>query len=373
MAHVSIIIPCYNQARSLRAAIDSALAQTHPDTEVIAVDDGSTDETPAILASYGDRIRIVTQPNRGLPAARNAGFTVAGGAYLLFLDSDDRLDPDAIAAHLAALEPDPQRALTYGGWRLTDPEGRVDGEVQPPCGSVSLEDLLLRRVFFMASAVLLRRSCFEAVGGFDQTLPWGEDVDLWLRLRLAGYNFGCIDRPLFDYRIHPHSLTASVDAGQETAWRRGLDHFFALPAVPAEVRALRPRIESVLHFETVGRYLRVGAVDAARRHLVAAFDCAPVDPDWFLEWVAGTALDPRTPDPRAFIAAAFDQLPPVATALRRLRRRAIGRYHAAAFFAAMKQRDAARARPHIIPALWHDPHLLTNRGFLRSILRALKG
>src|SRR5437867_4956354 len=94
---VSVIVPCRNGARFLAEALDSALAQTHPATEVIVVDDGSVDDTPAVLARYAGRVRVLRQPNRGPSAARNAALGVARGEYVAFLDADDRFLPDQVA------------------------------------------------------------------------------------------------------------------------------------------------------------------------------------------------------------------------------------------------------------------------------------
>jgi len=112
---VSIVIPCYNSARFLRAAIDSALAQDYKPIEIIAVDDGSTDETHEILESYGSAIEVVTQANAGVSAARNKGFSVAKGDVIVLLDSDDVLLPSCVSSRLGLL--DETVGLVTGGMR----------------------------------------------------------------------------------------------------------------------------------------------------------------------------------------------------------------------------------------------------------------
>ena len=100
---VDVIIPCYNQGRFLTTAVDSVLAQSYPHVGVIVVDDGSTDDTPAVAARYGDRIRYLRKENAGLSAARNTGLLVARGEWVLFLDSDDTLPREMVAQHMAVV------------------------------------------------------------------------------------------------------------------------------------------------------------------------------------------------------------------------------------------------------------------------------
>ncbi|HCD99918.1 MAG TPA: family 2 glycosyl transferase, partial [Armatimonadetes bacterium] len=110
----SVIVPCFNASRTLAAAIDSALAQTHPDTEVVVVDDGSTDGSGEIAESYGERIVLVRQPNRGLSAARNAGVAASSGEFLTLLDADDVLLPECVARRVRMLQEDPGLGLVAG-------------------------------------------------------------------------------------------------------------------------------------------------------------------------------------------------------------------------------------------------------------------
>jgi glycosyltransferase involved in cell wall biosynthesis len=117
---VSLIIPTYNYARCLHEAIESALAQTHPRVEIIVVDDGSTDDTPTVLAKYHGRITGLRQTNRGLAAARNTGLRVAGGDYVAFLDADDVMASNKLAEQAAVLDSDPKIGWTYCDIRMTN-------------------------------------------------------------------------------------------------------------------------------------------------------------------------------------------------------------------------------------------------------------
>src|SRR5271168_5507609 len=127
MARVSAIIPVYNSAATIAEAVDSALAQTMRDLEVIVVDDGSLDDTATILGGYRDRVRLIAQENRGPAAARNAAVRVASGEYLAFLDADDRWMPTMVERCVAALESAPQCVLAYSNLALVDSSGNALG------------------------------------------------------------------------------------------------------------------------------------------------------------------------------------------------------------------------------------------------------
>lgn len=365
---VSVIIPCYNQARFVPQAVASALAQTHKQVEVIVVDDGSTDDTETALASYIERIHFIHQENAGLPAARNAGFRVAKGDYILFLDSDDWIDPETVAHHVAVLESHPDYALTYSAWQQVSEDGtQILGTVRPGQQDNILKSLLRREFFFFASAATLRRECLASGGLFDESLSWGEDADLWLRLARAGFTFGYIDLPFMRYRVHANSMTAKVHPEQIEGWQAVLDKFFADVHLPDDVVALKPEAYSILHFETAGRYARAGMIAPSQHHIQEAIRLNPaIDENWLLEWIAGTALDPRTSDPSELIDLLTQN-----EALSGLRRRGRARYHMAAAFAAYRDRNHQGSRQHILPALIADPTIISNKGFLKIAFESL--
>jgi glycosyltransferase involved in cell wall biosynthesis len=373
MSQVSVIIPSYNSARFVAQAVDSVLAQTYPDFEVIVVDDGSTDDTQVVLAAYSGRIRYIRQENRGLAGARNTGFLASRGDYLLFLDSDDLIHPDKLALHVSLMEAEPASGLVYSAWQQINADGtQVLGEVRPNRQGQLLKELLRRHFFFFASAAVLRRECLERVGLFDESLQWSEDADMWLRLARAGYAFGYIDLPLVQYRIHEDSMTANTSPEQVQAWLASLDKFFADPDLPDEIRALEGEAYSILHYETAARYYRAGQIELGQDQIRKAILRRPeMDSQWLLEWIAGSALDPRTSDPGRFINLLFDNLPPEATNLRTLRRRAHGRCHTSATFKAYQSHQFKQVRRHILPALIGDPATIRNRGFMRIAAESL--
>jgi len=209
---VSLIIATFNHARFLEAAIDSALAQTLGAVDVIVVDDGSTDDTPAVLARYAGRVRVLRQPNRGLAAARNAGLAAARGTYVAFLDADDVMAPTKLAAQLEMLERSPTIGWTYCDVLIETVATRttVTASERFGYGARALDGWLFPELihgnFIPAIAPMIRRTALDAAGGFDERLTALEDWDMWLRLSLiaeARYT----PAVLVTYRIRPGGMS----------------------------------------------------------------------------------------------------------------------------------------------------------------------
>jgi glycosyltransferase involved in cell wall biosynthesis len=208
----SLIIPTYNHGRFLGAAIDSALTQTLNPVDVIVVDDGSTDETPAVLARYAGRVRVLRQPNRGLSSARNAGLAAARGTFVAFLDADDVMAPTKLAAQLEVLDRSPAIGWTYCDVLMETVATGATARASERFGYAAraldgwLFPELIHGNFIPAIAPLVRRTALEAAGGFDERLTALEDWDMWLRLSLiaeARYT----PNVLVTYRIRPGGMS----------------------------------------------------------------------------------------------------------------------------------------------------------------------
>ena len=181
-ALVSVIIPCYNHAHFLGDAIESVLAQSYPSFEIIVIDDGSPDNTAEVAARYPG-VRYVRQANQGLSAARNTGIRESRGEYLVFLDADDRLLPDALRDGLACFRDYPEAAFVSGHHRYINRDGSLRNEYPPsPIGDDPYVALLKRNYIGMHATVMYARAVFDAVGRFDTTLKSCEDYDLYLRI-----------------------------------------------------------------------------------------------------------------------------------------------------------------------------------------------
>ena len=179
---VSVVIPAFNRAWCLGEAVDSVLAQDFSAFELIVVDDGSTDATPALLAGYGPAVRVLRQENRGVSAARNAGIAAARGGLIAFLDSDDLWLPGKLAAQVAFFRENPQALICQTEELWVRSGRRVNpGRRHRKRGGMICEPSL-ELCLVSPSAVMMRRELFERVGLFDEALPACEDYDLWLRV-----------------------------------------------------------------------------------------------------------------------------------------------------------------------------------------------
>lgn len=204
---VSVVIPCFDQAHFLGEAIESVLAQTVPAHELIVVDDGSRDNTFEVAGRY-PAVQRVRQGNSGVAAARNRGLASCSRECVVFLDADDRLLPHALQIGAHALGRRPQVALVAGMSRDIDDSGAVlcRAQQQPLVTQDHYRRLLADCFIWSGSAIVYRRSAVESVGGFDESLPAGDDYDLYLRIarRLPVY---CHEIVVTEYRRHGTNTT----------------------------------------------------------------------------------------------------------------------------------------------------------------------
>ena len=211
---VSVIIPAYNAAATIRETLTSLIAQTWPHWEAIVVDDGSTDITADIargFAAYDARFRVVTQPNGGESAARNAGIALARFDWLLFLDADDWISPFYLEHMINQLAGDPSLDAVHCRYARVAADGTfVPDAYQPPTGDMFAT--LARRAAFPVHACIVRKSLVDVVGGFDTSLRTSPDWDLWQRVARTGAQFGGVPEVLAFYRMSANG--ASLDGCQ---------------------------------------------------------------------------------------------------------------------------------------------------------------
>ncbi|WP_128923514.1 glycosyltransferase [Bradyrhizobium guangxiense] len=255
-ASVSVVIPAKNAAAYVGETIASALAKAGV-TEVIVVDDGSTDDTLAIVRAVRDpRLRLIRNDSAGVSAARNLGARYASSEWLLFLDADDRLRPDAVAALLAAAHGAPRAVLVYGDYNTIDSEGRQIGRRdllkgrRKPSGDV-LSRLAAGNFIVNGGIALARAEAFRAVGGFDTSLRYCEDWHCWCRLAAIG-EFEFTPKLLLDYRLHTaNTMNAAVRTPKDffPAIARVFDDGLILARLP-EGTAPGLRLAAELHLIT---------------------------------------------------------------------------------------------------------------------------
>lgn len=233
---VSVIIPSYNCEAYIAETIDSVLAQDYPDLELLIVDDGSTDKTHDIIQEYGSKVRLICQKNAGVCAARNKGIQQAKGQYICLMDHDDYWYPDKISRQVRAFEEHPETGVVYSDFIMWHPDSAgffprpnsfnrsdynlrhlyansnltrhdsnnsgviVDNEIDHDF-SGWIYHLLLLDCWVLTSTAMLRSEVFQTCGVFDETLPYSEDWDLWLRLSRE-YPFLKINKSTTLYRQH---------------------------------------------------------------------------------------------------------------------------------------------------------------------------
>lgn len=210
MPEITVVIPTYNRASIVSRAVESVLAQTHDDHEIILVDDGSTDDTKGRLARYGSRIRYIYQENRGPSSARNAGLVNAQGRYIAFCDSDDRFLPSKLEKQIAYVRNNPDCHFLYTWYYNVNEHGEIT-KLRKPATCQSQEQLqyylFTRKFTIRTSTVLVDRSCFDRAGFFNEKYWYSQDWDMWLRLA-AHYQGYCLEEALAEYWLHQENRSS---------------------------------------------------------------------------------------------------------------------------------------------------------------------
>ena len=256
----SIVMPIYNVEKYLASSINSVLSQTYGNFELICVNDGSSDNSEAILASFKDtRIKVVHQTNAGLSAARNTGIRHSQGIYVAFLDSDDLWHKEKLQKHLQVFQNDHAVSVSYNASQFIDEEGNDMGIGQyPKTRNIQAADIICRNPIGNGSAPVIKRSTllrtsyqtikdgYPVQAFFDESLRQSEDVEYWLRIKLmTKAKFSGIAQPLTFYRVNGAGLSADTSK-QLAAWEtsilknRRLDQaFFSQWYKPAKSFQLR--------------------------------------------------------------------------------------------------------------------------------------
>ena len=215
----SVVIPSYNRSAWLVAALESVFAQTEPPFEIIVADDGSTDDTLAVLENYAARVKVLTQRNAGPAAARNLGIGAATGDYIAFLDSDDLWFPRTLALYREVIEQHAQPAMIEGAHVEFDTEQGPPNSAASQLSTLNSQPapdyLASPRVTLWPSGTAIRTDVLKAAGGFTPHAFNAEDCDLWLRLGMERGFVHIAQPPVFAYRRHPASAVASLEKSTE--------------------------------------------------------------------------------------------------------------------------------------------------------------
>lgn len=374
---VSVIIPTYNSGQYIRQAIDSVLAQTYQDFEIIVVDDGSTDNTADLLNPYQDRIRYIYQENKRLSGARNTGIRIAQGEYLAFLDADDIFLPHKLETQVKFFLQNPQIGLVSGGWVYMDSNSNILREARPWDHTPRLDrQSLLYICPFLPNSVLLRRRWVDLVDGFDESLQHVEDWDLWLRLVSAGCLMAWQREVVCHYRLHQMSQSRD-GVGVKRGFLDVLDRFFSRAELDDPVQGMKNSIYAEALLSGFTRESAYGQIMEANTDLIHAVELNPELATSALHrilgYIASTADSPLVDDPGKYINFVVDNLPNELSFLRSKRNVIRAMVLMSRFYAAHAEQNWLVARRTYPAAVTHDPRWLANRGALRMWLDTVIG
>lgn len=253
----SVIIPAYNAEATLRSTVDSVLSQSDQDFEIVIVDDGSQDATISVmhlLASADDRVRIVSQTNAGVSAARNLGASLARGDWLAFLDADDEWAPNKLRQHRAVHEHDPLAEASFARVVFCPEQrgemiaGHSQSKVHP--GYLDVGDVLIENPVCTTSNLVVSRAAFADIDGFNTAMRYAEDQELLARLMANGMRIRGIDAPLVRYRMSENGLSCDLEA-MFANWRSFAEAWISADELP--------RAEAIYCRYLTRRALRSGA------------------------------------------------------------------------------------------------------------------
>lgn len=262
---VSVIIPAYNAARTLGVTVRSVIEQTMPDFEIIIVDDGSTDDTlkrAKLIAENDVRVKVFTQPNSGVSAARNTAINAAKGKYVALLDADDVWVSYKLERQLEILENGAKiYAVQSGAFFVNDDLDLISVHPCVPTKDALLETLLFQNMPNNMSTLVIKRDMFETMGYFDAELEILEEWDMAIKVA-RNCNLYSIEEPLSLYRVHAGNRSRNLDIHVKPG-HQVLDKIFQDPTLPAHIKARRRLIYS--HFYTMlsGGALKVGRLGEA--------------------------------------------------------------------------------------------------------------
>ena len=218
MPKVSVLIPAYNAMNYLPETVDSVLAQTFTDFEIIIVNDGSKDDIEAWHSSLTDpRIKLFSQSNQGKSVAVNKGISLSQGKYIAFLDAYDLWEVSKLEKQVCCLDSHPEVGLVYTWTAYIDETGKPTGRVLAPNSEGSVwKSLIVQNFLACGSNPMVRRFCFDVVGVFSPELPPAEDWDMWLRIA-SHYRFAVLKQPLVCYRKHAANISSKLHLMQKSS------------------------------------------------------------------------------------------------------------------------------------------------------------
>jgi glycosyltransferase involved in cell wall biosynthesis len=268
---VSTIIPVYNAEKFLTKTVESVLAQSYSNIELLVVNDGSTDRSGEIARSFGDQIKYIEKPNGGVSSARNLGVGESKGDLIAFLDADDLWAPNKIEKQVAKFIELNLPALILSGVMFIDEYGKRISDSLAPDQKELIENILLLRpnTGYFASTGVLPRSLFRDVGGFDENLSTSADADFLCRASVA-YEIFSVGEPVAMYRRHGNQMHHNL-AALEHDMNIIYEKVFTSENLPKNIASLRSRAHASLASTLAVGFLSKGKWQDGLSHLVEAF------------------------------------------------------------------------------------------------------
>jgi glycosyltransferase involved in cell wall biosynthesis len=304
MKNVSVVLTCYNGARWISEAIESILAQTYEDFELIIIDDGSTDDSKEMVASHlsDERVRYIYQENRGFSAAVNRGIKEGRGTLVGFIGQDDLWVHNKLELQVKYLSEHKDVDLVHSNYCSIDSEGRILSmrDVKIPNGLTKKEviERLFLNNFIGFETVLVKRKCFDEVGFFDERMVGFSDHDMWLRIA-GNFNIEYLNIPLVKKREHEFQLSKiraeNVMRDEFLMVKKAVDHY------PFLVRVERKKLPT-LYYSLGIALLQRGEKKKAKQELIKAIICQP----WKLKAIAVYMM----PSLYAFILDRYKKITP---------------------------------------------------------------
>jgi glycosyltransferase involved in cell wall biosynthesis len=286
MPQVSVVIPTYNRRQLIEKAIESVLAQTYSDWEIVVIDNGSTDGTDKhLLAKYGNTLRLIRlDTNVGIPKGRNVGIREARGGYVALLDSDDYWKPNKLSRQMRCFEEDPSYGMVATQCSSVTPDGSTRERNRPGKSGWVLVDLF-KANFIRTSSAVIKKEVLDSIGLFDEELAECEEYDLWLRVA-SKWPIGFINEPLTVYLDNPEGV--SVDRLRGRLFRQKvLEKGYLHEQIPASIYTKRLARNCFV----IGRhYLRKGEREEARRYLARSLKMHPLQVKGLFYYVVSCAL-----------------------------------------------------------------------------------
>jgi glycosyltransferase involved in cell wall biosynthesis len=385
MPKVSIIIPTYNRAHTISSALDSLINQPVDDLEILVVDDGSTDNTRDVLSDY-PQVHYVFQQNAGVSRARNTGLKLCSGETIAFLDSDDIVFPNKFSHQLSLLDQDPTLDIVYSGWQILAEDGRtVQTEYHPLPNEDPLTKMVEDGYFFPIHSALMRRHCYERVGGFDESLPAFEDPDFWIRMALAGFKFGSSPDLVCQYRMTAGSLGKNI-AKLEQALPLVMEKTFNHPSLPTHLLTQKNSLFARRHLEFGIAWYELDDREDSQQvenfcrnlALAAQYDAKILAGSARLaELLAYKAVRHNPSQPEKYLADMLNHIQQRVRLSDQLKRHLRARLQVVLAFLSFQEALPGQTTRHFLSAVRLNPRWILNRGLLsitaRSLLRQVKG